>query len=130
MLTVANSARLSSEDVRLLQQADGVLLAVGGDEGQQVGGLRAGGEVQRVLSGAVVGETYFLAAAGEVGENGGGYGLMTKDGRFASGGVGVGFHRVGFLLFLSNFQLPTQGDFHTRLQKNVIISIDNHICTW
>ena len=29
--------------VRLLQQADGVLLAVGGGEGEEVGGLGAGG---------------------------------------------------------------------------------------
>jgi len=31
------------EDVRLLQQADGVLVAVGGGEEQQVSGLRVGG---------------------------------------------------------------------------------------
>ena len=42
LLTVTRPARLSSKDVRLLQQADGVLLAVGGGEGEEVGGLRAG----------------------------------------------------------------------------------------
>ena len=81
--------------IAFLQQADGVLAAVGGGEGEEVGGLGAGGEVQRVLSGAVGGEAHFLAAAHHIGEPRGHYEIRTKDGHFASGGVGIGFHRVG-----------------------------------
>ena len=41
LLPVATPAASLIEDVRLFQQADGVLLAVGGGEGEEVGGLRA-----------------------------------------------------------------------------------------
>ena len=75
---MASPASLLSEDVRLLQQADGVLLAVGGGEGQQVGGLRTRGQIKGVDMLSTLrspfstwGEAHFLAAAGEVGENGG-----------------------------------------------------------
>ena len=43
LLLVAADAASLIEDIRLLQQADGVLLAVGGGEGEEVGGLGAGG---------------------------------------------------------------------------------------
>ena len=45
-------------------------LAANRGEGEEVGGLGAGGQVKGVLPGAVGGEAHFLAAAGEVGEPG------------------------------------------------------------
>ena len=44
-----------------------MLAAVGGGEGEEVGGLGAGGEVEGVLAGGVGCEADLLAAAGEVG---------------------------------------------------------------
>ena len=45
---MASPASLLSEDVRLLQQADGVLAAIGGGEGEEVGGLGAAGQIKGV----------------------------------------------------------------------------------
>ena len=55
----------------MFEQFQRVLAAVGGGQCQQVGGLGEGGEVEGVLVVAVGGEADFLAAAGEVGEDGG-----------------------------------------------------------
>ena len=43
LLLVATPAASLIEDIRLFQQSNGVLLAVGGGEGEEVGGLGAGG---------------------------------------------------------------------------------------
>ena len=42
------AVKLSPEDVALFQQAEGVGLAIGGGEGQEVGGLWTAGEVESV----------------------------------------------------------------------------------
>ena len=45
-----------------------MLLAVGGGEGEEVGGLGAGGEIEGVAVGAVGCEAHFYAAAHHIGE--------------------------------------------------------------
>ena len=53
-----------------------MLFAVGGGEGQEVGGLWTVGEVEGVLVGGCGGQPHLLTAALHVGEGGGGDGLV------------------------------------------------------
>ena len=64
------------ESVALLEQSYCVFLAVGGDEGEEVGGLGAGGEVEGVAARGGGGQLNLLGAAHDVGEVGGGDGLL------------------------------------------------------
>ena len=67
---------LVAEDFALLEESYGVAVAVLGHEGEEVGGLGAGGEVEGVAAVAVGGQLNLLGAAHDVGEVGGGDGLL------------------------------------------------------
>lgn len=69
-----------------------MLFPVGGGEGEEIGGLRIGGEVEGVLAGSGGGEAYLLAMARHVGQGGGGERLGADDSHLPAGRVGVNFN--------------------------------------
>ena len=71
-------------------------VAVLGHEGEEVGGLGAGGEVEGVAAVAVGGKHNLFGAAHDVGEVGGGDGLLARvfDVHALAEGVGVGHKGV------------------------------------
>ena len=87
---------LLSEDFALLEEPYGVAVAVLGHEGEEVGGLGAGGEVEGVAAWGVGGQLNLLGAAHDVGEVGGGDGLLAGvfDVHALAEGVGVGHKGV------------------------------------
>ena len=70
------SILLVSEDFALLEEPYGVAVAVLGHEGEEVGGLGAGGEVEGVAAWGGGRQLNLLGAAHDVGKVGGGDGLL------------------------------------------------------
>ena len=90
---------LLPEDFALLEEPYGVAVAVLGHEGEEVGGLGTGGEVEGVAAGGGGGQLNLLGAAHDVGEVGGGDGLLARvlHVHALAEGVGVGHQRQTIL---------------------------------
>ena len=90
---------LVAEDFALFEESNCVAVAVLGHEGEEVGGLGAGGEVEGVAAVAVGGQLNLLCAAHDVGEVGGGDGLLARvlHVHALAEGVGVGHKGIAVL---------------------------------